>query len=817
MKQTFTINGMSCASCANTIETTLNKQFGVKDASVNLTTEQATVHYNEDEISEEALQNIVKETGYLMEPIHLHDHQTYSIEGMSCASCASSVEKAVSQLEEVQSAQVNLPNEILTVHWKGAPHSNQVLQAVDNAGYTATLQQDHSTQYEEQSARKFEQLTHMKRQLIWMSLFTIPLFILTMGPMIGMPLPDFINPATHPLNNALLQLALTLPVVGLAYEMYVRGFRTLFKGHPNMDALVAIGTTAAFLQGLYVTYQVSASGVVGSDHLHVYFESVAVILTLMHGGRYMEEMAKGKTSEAVKALMDLTPPVARLVQSDGTTKEVDVATIQVGDRLQIRPGESISVDGVIVKGHSAVDESMLTGESLPVEKIVGDSVTGGSVNKTGSFIYEATHVGADTMLSKIIQMVQEAQGTKAPIAQLADIIAGYFVPTVILLAIVSSLGWYIFSDHGAGFALNIFISVLIIACPCALGLATPTSIMVATGNGARKGILIKSGSALQTINEADIILLDKTGTITEGQPIVTDFITLPNYNEERILYFVASAEDASEHPLGAAIVQYAKNRDITLTQPTSFNSITGQGLEAEIDGQLIRIGNRTLMEGIHMDPALLKQSHQLAKEGKTPILIALDDQIVALIAISDPIKENSLMAIKEMGQLNREVAMVTGDLEQTAQAIADQVGVQRVFSEVLPEDKASIVKELQRDGKKVIMVGDGINDAPALVQADIGMAIGNGTDIAIESADVVLMNGQLTSVAQAIQLSQATLSNIKQNLFWAFGYNTIGIPFAMGIFYLFFDGPLLNPMIAALAMSFSSVSVLLNALRLRHK
>lgn len=817
MKQTFTIHGMNCASCAQTIEQALNNQPGVENANVNLATEKASVTYNPNEINEETLQQVVKDAGYSMELEEGASHQTYLIEGMTCASCAQTVEKAVNQLEEITSAQVNLPNETLTVDWKGSPRANLIIQTVKDAGYEAQLQQDTRLQYEEEQARKQNRLQQMKQQLLWMAVFTIPLFILTMGPMIGMPLPSFVNPLIHPLNNALVQLALTIPVMILGRQMYSRGFKTLFKGHPNMDALVAIGTTAAFLQGLYVTYQVMTQQIGGSDHLHVYFESVAVILTLMHAGRYMEEIAKGKTSAAVKALMDLTPPVARVVQKDGTIQEVDVASVQVGDKIQIRPGESLPVDGIIIEGRSAIDESMLTGESVPVEKVVGDSVTGASVNKTGSFIYEATHVGADTMLSKIVQMVQDAQGTKAPIAQLADVISGYFVPTVIVLAILSGLGWYFFSDHGLGFALNIFISVLIIACPCALGLATPTSIMVATGNGASKGILIKSGAALQTIHDADVVLLDKTGTITEGQPIVTDFTVLPDYNEERILYLVASAEDASEHPLGTAIVQYAKEKNITLTTPTSFDSITGQGLEAEIEGHTLRIGNQKLMKDIHMNSTLLKDLHTLAKQGKTPMLIALDDQVVGIIAVSDPVKENSLIAIREMTDLNREVAMVTGDHEQTAHAIADQVGIQRVFSEVLPEDKSSIVKDLQQEGKKVIMVGDGINDAPALVQADIGMAIGNGTDIAIESADAVLMNGQLTSVPQAIHLSKATIANIKQNLFWAFGYNAIGIPFAMGLFYLFFNGPLLNPMIAALAMSFSSVSVLLNALRLRNK
>lgn len=554
------------------------------------------------------------------------------------------------------------------------------------------------------------------------------------------------------------------------------------------------------------------------DHLELYFESAAVILTLMTLGKYMEELAKGRTSSAIKSLMELAPDTARVVRENGEVETIPVEMLNIGDIIQVRPGESLPVDGEMVEGHSSIDESMLTGESLPVEKTVGDLVTGASINKMGAFKYKATRIGQDTMISQIVRMVQDAQGSKAPIAKLADVISGYFVPIVIIIAILSGLFWFFVMGEPLNFALNIFISVLIIACPCALGLATPTAIMVGTGNGASQGILIKNGQTLENIHNATTVLLDKTGTITEGEPTVTDFIINEGFDKDDILQLVASAESVSEHPLGSAIVKYSEEKEINLLPTDHFESITARGIKADIAGREIAIGNKKLMDSLSEVPSSLEaQVKQLANEAKTPMYIALDNEVIGIVAVMDPIKETSSQAIKEMKNLGLEVIMASGDNQYTANIVGEELGIDRILSEVMPEDKSAIVQELQNAGKKVIMVGDGINDAPALAQADIGMAVGSGTDVAMDSADTVLMHDDLRDVPKAISLSHATIRNIKQNLFWAFGYNTIGIPIAMGLLYLFFDGPLLSPMFVMAAMSLSSISVLLNALRLRNK
>lgn len=821
MKETFAVEGMTCASCVQNVEKTLNKTDGVLQASVNLATEKAQVEYDADKLSPKDLEDIVKKAGYTL--ITQSDtseyehalHQNYAIDGMTCSSCAQTVEKAISKLPQVKQAGVNLATETLSVDWQDTADTSLILETVQKAGYQAQLALSATEQYELEQAKKETRLKSMRDRVFWMSVFTIPLFILTMGPMIGMPLPQFISPEHAPANNALLQLALTLPVIWLARDMFKRGFLNLFRLHPNMDSLVAVGTSAAFIQGIVMTFLVLTNQVTPHGHLELYFESAAVILTLMTVGGFLEENAKGKTSAAIKALMELTPSQARRVNEDGSTEMIAIDMVQVGDILQVKPGESLPVDGEIIQGQSNIDESMLTGESLPVEKKIGDLVTGASLNKTGSFTYRVTKVGQDTMLSQIVRMVQDAQGSKAPIAKLADVISGYFVPIVMVLAILAGLVWYFALGSTIEFALSIFISVLIIACPCALGLATPTAIMVGTGNGAQKGILIKSGTALESIHHANAVLLDKTGTITQGQPTVTDFLVIDGQDETNVLTLVAAAELASEHPLGEAIVQYAVDvKKLTLPQVEHFDSVTGKGIVAEIDGKTVQIGNKRMMEEIAPNQWLMDEADRLANEAKTPMFIAIDQQLVGVISVSDPVKETSHEAVQRMQKMGLEVIMLTGDNQATAERIAETVGIQRVMSEVLPEDKADMVKQLQAEGKHVIMVGDGINDAPALAQADIGMAIGSGTDIAIESADTVLMQNDLVGVAKAIDLSHATIRNIKQNLFWAFGYNVIGIPIAMGVLY-FFGGPLLSPMFAALAMSLSSVSVLLNALRLR--
>ena len=642
-------------------------------------------------------------------------------------------------------------------------------------------------------------------------IFTIPVLIISMGPMVGMPLPNIVDPMINAFNFSLLQLILTLPIMVVSWEYFQKGFKTLFKGHPNMDSLIALGTAAAFVYSLAATIGTGLGYGNFSDLL--YYEVTGVILTLHTLGLFLEERSKGQMSSAIEKLVNLAPKTARVIRN-GVEQEITVDEVALGDVIRVRPGESMPVDGVVVEGRTSVDESMLTGESIPVEKKSGDEVIGASINKNGSIDYRATRVGSDTTLSQIIKLVEDAQGSKAPIARMADIITGYFVPIVIALAVLAGIAWLIAGQSGI-FALSVIITTLVIACPCALGLATPTSIMVGTGKGAEHGVLIKSGEALETTHNLDTIVFDKTGTLTEGKPIVTDILVTPLITKENLLYYAASGETGSEHPLGEAIVQKSKEENMTLAKPDHFEAIPGHGIRVEIEGKDMYIGNRKLMLEQKIDlSSMEKESDRLADEGKTPMYLSVDGELAGIIAVADTLKENSMKAVKELRRRGVEVIMITGDNKRTAKAIAKQVGIDSVLSEVLPEDKAEEVKKLQEAGKKVAMVGDGINDAPALAQADVGIAVGSGTDVAIESADIVLMRNDLTAVLTAIDLSHATLRNIKQNLFWAFAYNLVGIPVAMGLLYIF-GGPLMSPMFAAVAMSFSSVSVLLNALRLR--
>lgn len=736
---------------------------------------------------------------------------SFKINGMSCASCAARLQKNIEQLPEVSQATVNFATETLYTTWQDQPDIDLITRQVQELGYQAKLSLSPNEQHALDVKESQRALAAQKNRLLWMIGFTVPLFIYTMAPMIGLVWP---TPLMNPYVNSIIQLALTLPVMWLGRAMYQRGFKNLLMRSPNMDSLVAIGTGAAFVQGIVAIIQLFLTP---TSHLHVYLESVAIILTLMHLGKYMEALSKGKTSAAVSALMDLAPKETTRVRADGKTERIDVAHLQVGDLILIKPGESLPADGEIIEGHSTIDESMLTGESLPIAKNISDTVIGASVNKTGSFIYRVTKTGQETMLAQIIRLVQDAQGSKAPIAQLADKVSGIFVPIVMVIALVSGLAWYFLFGASLEFAINIVISVLIIACPCALGLATPTAIMVGTGRAAQQGILIKSGVALEQMATTSTILLDKTGTITQGAPAVTDVIVDKSQSEASLLQLVASAEARSEHPLAEAIVQHAKEQGIELLTANAFHSITGHGVQAEINGHALIIGNRALVANYLTEHYFVQEADRLASEGKSIVYVVCDSQLLGLIAIADPIKKSSAEAIAQLQAIGMDVWMVSGDNARTAQAIANQVGITHVLSEVLPEDKAQQVQQLQANHHAVMMVGDGINDAPALAQADIGVAIGTGTDIAIESADVVLMRGDLASVATSVQLSRATLRTIKQNLFWAFAYNVIGIPVAMGVLKLLFDGPLLDPMIAALAMSLSSVSVILNALRLRHK
>ncbi len=642
-------------------------------------------------------------------------------------------------------------------------------------------------------------------------IFTIPVLIISMGPMVGMPLPNIVDPMINAFNFSLLQLILTLPIMVVSWEYFQKGFKTLFKGHPNMDSLIALGTASAFVYSLAATIRTGLGYGNFSDLL--YYEVAGVILTLHTLGLFLEERSKGQMSSAIEKLVNLAPKTARVIRN-GVEQEITVDEVALGDVIRVRPGESMPVDGVVVEGRTSVDESMLTGESIPVEKESGDEVIGASINKNGSIDYRATRVGSDTTLSQIIKLVEDAQGSKAPIARMADIITGYFVPIVIALAVLAGIAWLIAGQSGI-FVLSVIITTLVIACPCALGLATPTSIMVGTGKGAEHGVLIKSGEALETTHNLDTIVFDKTGTLTEGKPIVTDILVTPLITKENLLYYAASGETGSEHPLGEAIVQKSKEENMTLAKPDHFEAIPGHGIRVEIEGKDMYIGNRKLMLEQKIDlSSMEKESDRLADEGKTPMYLSVDGELAGIIAVADTLKENSMKAVKELRRRGVEVIMITGDNKRTAKAIAKQVGIDSVLSEVLPEDKAEEVKKLQEAGKEVAMVGDVINDAPALAQADVGIAVGSGTDVAIESADIVLMRNDLTAVLTAIDLSHATLRNIKQNLFWAFAYNLVGIPVAMGLLYIF-GGPLMSPMFAAVAMSFSSVSVLLNALRLR--
>lgn len=735
-------------------------------------------------------------------------NKTFKIEGMTCASCARAVERAARRLEGVASANVNLATEKLAITFEPSVLSvSDIKKAVKNAGYKAV----------EEDGGKSGDSNEKERRLLWRRfiisvIVTVPLLYISMGHMAGLPLPGFIDPMMNPRAYAITQLILTLPVVAAGYRYYIVGFKTLLKRSPNMDSLVAIGTGAAVVYGIYAIGRIFMGD---TDYaMNLYFESAAVILTLITLGKYFETVSKGKTSDAIKKLMGLAPKTATVIKDDKEV-EIPVEEVMVGDIIIVRPGERIPVDGIVISGVTSVDESMLTGESIPVEKHEGDIVIGASLNKNGSIRYKATRVGKDTTLAQIIKLVEDAQGSKAPIAKLADIISGYFVPIVMILAVLSGLAWYVIGGESITFSLTIFISVLVIACPCALGLATPTAIMVGTGKGAENGVLIKSGEALETAHKVDTVVLDKTGTITEGKPKVTDVIAAGGISGETLVMLAASAEIGSEHPLGEAIVEHAKKMGLDIKDATEFKAIPGHGIEVTIEGRHVLLGNRKLMDDRNISlEELAEASDRLANEGKTPMYAAIDSMAAGIIAVADTVKATSKKAIETLHKMGIKVVMITGDNSRTAQAIARQVGIDRVLSEVLPEDKSNEIKKLQSEGSKVAMVGDGINDAPALAQADIGIAIGSGTDVAMESADIVLMRSDLMDVSKAIQLSRSTIRIIKQNLFWAFAYNTVGIPVAMGILHIF-GGPLLNPMIAGAAMSLSSVSVVSNALRLK--
>ena len=657
-----------------------------------------------------------------------------------------------------------------------------------------------------------DKIKSLRNKLILAAVFAIPLMYISMGHMMGIHLPDIVNPKKNAAIYSIVQLLLTIPVVYAGKDFFIHGFKNLVRKSPTMDSLIAMGASAAIIYSLYATYMTIT--VDPEYHMNLYFESAGTIITLILLGKLLEARTKGQTSSAIKKLIGLQPKKAKIIEN-GVEKEVLIENIKVGDIIVVKPGEKIAVDGKIVNGNTSVDESMIMGESIPVSKNIGDKVIGGSINKNGSIQFEATEIGKDTVLSQIIKLVEEAQGSKAPISRMADIVAGYFVPIVIMIATITGIVWFI-SGSGLTAALTFFISVLVIACPCALGLATPTSIMVGTGKGAENGILIKSGEALETAHKIKTVVLDKTGTITKGKPVLTDLKVYNSFNENEILQLAASAENNSEHPLAEAIVNGAKEKNVEFKQYDKFRAMPGYGIRATIDDKEIQIGNRKLMASRKISTEAAEKDYEiLSNEGKTPMFISVNNELAGLIAVADVVKETSKEAVEKMHKLGLKVIMLTGDNEKTAKYIAKEVGIDRVIAEILPFQKSEEVKKLQEAGEFVAMVGDGINDSPALAQANVGIAIGSGTDVAIESADIVLIRNDLNDVAGAIALSKATITNIKENLFWAFFYNVIGIPFAAGIFYAFFNGPKLDPMIAAFAMSLSSVSVLMNALRLK--
>ncbi|MDR1505955.1 MAG: heavy metal translocating P-type ATPase [Treponema sp.] len=781
---------------------------------------------------------------------------TLPIGGMTCAACSARVEKAIGRLEGVQTASVNLATEKATVHYD--PHIlrlSAIRNAVEKAGYTA-LDFSGKGAVDEDRLRKEKEIKILWIKFIVAVSFGLPLLYIAMVPMIKLftlPFPKALSPMNFPLIYGLVELALVIPIIIAGNRFYTVGFKNLLHLSPNMDSLIAVGTTAAVAYSMYNLFQIAGGNFMAVDAL--YFETAGVIIALILLGKSLEAVSRGRTSEAIKKLMGLAPKTAIIIEDDGSggtvEKEIAIDEVVPGDIIVVRPGGKIPVDGLVTEGETAIDESMLTGESMPVDKKQGDMVYGATINANGLIRFKATKVGSDTALAQIIKLVEDAQGSKAPIAQLADIVSGYFVPIVCLIALAAGILWFVSASAGIvtlppgkpalEFSLTIFISVLVIACPCALGLATPTAIMVGTGKGAENGILIKGGEALETAHKIKVIVFDKTGTITEGKPHVTDVVVSSAYPpgdfppdgnsaagpEDILLRLTASAEEGSEHPLGQAVVRGARDRGLEIFRTEQFRAVTGRGITALVKGITVLAGNRKLMDEQRVSLSELEaDSDRLAGEGKTPMYVALDGRAAGIVAVADVLKPSSKTAIEKLIAMGIEVVMITGDNKKTAAAIASQAGIGRVLSEVLPRDKSAEVKKLQNapgaggggrhpPGRKIVaMVGDGINDAPALVQADIGIAIGSGTDVAMESADIVLMRSDLMDVPTAINLSKRTIRTIKQNLFWAFGYNVLGIPVAAGILYLF-GGPLLNPIFAAAAMSMSSVSVLTNALRLK--
>ncbi|MCA4797593.1 heavy metal translocating P-type ATPase [Acinetobacter towneri] len=806
-QETLSIEGMTCASCVGRVEKALKKVDGVEKAEVNLATEKALIHASQP-LDRALLIKAVQRAGFdvaAIQPIEL------SIDGMTCASCVARVEKALKKVSGVEQANVNLATERAWIQPNATVSSQDLIRAIQKAGYDAKLLQHDSN---EQHDKKNLEQQQLKRDLVISLILALPVFILEMGSHM---IPAFHMWVMHNIGQQqswLIQFALTTLVLLLpGRRFYQKGIPALLRFAPDMNSLVAVGTLAAYSFSLVATFmpQLLPEGTV-----HVYYEAAAVIVSLILLGRYFEAKAKGRTSQAIQHLIGMQAKTAR-IHRDGQIIEVPVAEVSSNTIVEIRPGERIPVDGEVVEGHSYIDESMITGEPVPVAKQVGNQVVGGTINQNGTLNIRATAIGEASVLAQIIRMVEQAQGSKLPIQALVDKVTMWFVPAVMLLAALTFIVWFIFGPEPTlTFGLVNAVAVLIIACPCAMGLATPTSIMVGTGRGAEMGVLFRKGEALQLLQDVKVVAVDKTGTLTEGKPTLTDFHVQSGFDADQVFALLASVEAKSEHPIALAIVQAATEKQVSLLPVTEFDSITGSGIEALVNGQRIQIGADRYMQQIGLDvSAFNAEAARLGQEGKTPIYMAIDQQLAAIVAVADPIKDTTFAAIAALHQLGLKVAMITGDNRHTAQAIAARLQIDHVVAEVLPEGKVDVVRELQQQFGRVAFVGDGINDAPALAQADVGIAIGTGTDVAIEAAEVVLMSGNLQGVPNAIALSKATIRNIRQNLFWAFIYNIALIPIAAGVLYPF-AGILLSPIFAAGAMALSSVFVLGNALRLKY-
>ena len=817
VEKTFSVGGMQCAACSSRIEKVLSQLGGVASAQVNLATEELRLCFDPRQVSVDEVAERVAGLGFsLSEQSGEENSVAFVVTGMHCASCSARIEKTLRGLDGVREAEVSLADERARVSYDGRRVSvRQLREAIEKLGFQATRSEEGGDEYSRRRRAAGERLGAMKKRLVVSLVFAGLLFVVSMGEMVGMPLPAVIDPHRAPLAFAVLQLLLVLPVMVLGRNFFLDGLPALWRRAPNMDSLIAVGTGAAFVYSTWGVAEIALGINVQQRIMDLYFESAGVIIALVSLGKFLEARSKLHTSDAISQLLRLTPETATLLDGD-EQRTIGVDEIGVGDRLLIRPGERVPVDGEVESGSGSIDESMLTGESLPVDKTAGDQVFGGTLNQTGALRVRTLSTGEDTVLARIIKTVQQAQGSKAPIASLADRISLYFVPAVMAVAILSGLAWFLFGGADFSLSLRFFIAVMVIACPCALGLATPTSIMVGTGRGAQLGVLIKNGEALQTAERVEMIVFDKTGTLTHGRPEVSDFsVVAEGYDDEQVLHLAGSLEQESEHPLAEALVRYARERVDRFGQAEEFRPLAGSGVSGTVAGRRVLVGNRRILEqhGIEL-PEHLRDDDSLSAAGKTVLFIGVDGQCVGVVAIGDRLKEDVVEAVAELRRLGISVVMLTGDHPVTARAIADQAGIGEVIAGVLPDEKQQKIERLQGGGTTVAMVGDGINDAPALAQADVGIVMGSGTDIAIESGDIVLMKSTLNGVITALSLSRAVMKNIRQNLFWAFAYNVIGIPVAAGLLYLF-GGPTLNPMLAGAAMALSSVSVVTNALRLR--